>query len=96
MIEEQTYEKAEEILGRCGRMVSSSKRGVPGHIVVFNANICVAAGKIWFGDMDVTKDEAKLKALAEAIGERVYVLRESDGRFDNEDSPLLDQAVASF
>jgi hypothetical protein len=93
---DEAYVKAEEVLGRCGRMLSSSKTGIPGHLTVFNANVCTKAGKIWFGDLDVTQNEAKLKALAEALGEKVYVLREMDGRFDNEGAPLLDRAVASF
>jgi hypothetical protein len=94
------YMKSQEILGHCGKMLSASKTGYfqrfPGNVVVFNANVCTADGKIWFGDVDVTKDEEKLKALAEALGEKVYVLREMDGRFDNEGAPKLDRAVASF
>jgi len=85
-----------EILGYCGRMISASKTGISGHITVFNANVCTAAGKIWFGDLDVTKDEAKLKELAHALGEKIYVLRERDARFENEGAPLLENAVASF
>ncbi len=91
------YEQAIDILGFPGRMVSASKldysRQYPEHIVVFNSNVCTEDGKIWFGDIDVTLDEDKLKTLAEAIGKKVYVLYEMDGRFDNEDSPQLDNAV---
>jgi hypothetical protein len=97
---DESYMKAQEILGYAGRMLSADKSRYtlryPDNVVVFNSNVCTAAGKIWFGDADVTKDEAKFKALAEALGEKVYVLRELDGRFDNEGAPLLDRAVASF
>jgi hypothetical protein len=97
---DESYMKAQEILGFAGRMLSADKfrytLRYPDNVVVFNSNVCTAAGKIWFGDADVTKDEAKFKALAEALGEKVYVLRELDGRFDNEGAPLLDRAVASF
>jgi hypothetical protein len=97
---DESYMKAQEILGFAGRMLSVDKSRYtlrfPDNVVVFNSNVCTEAGKIWFGDVDVTKDEDKFKALAEALGEKVYVLRELDGRFDNEGVPLLDRAVASF
>lgn len=82
-----------------GRMVSASKSDYscrfPTHVVVFNANVCTKThGKIWHGDVDITKDEAKLIELAKALGEDVYVLREMDGRFENEGEPKLDSARA--
>ncbi len=97
---------AVEILGPCGRLVSQSKsrylHSNPDNVVVFNANICITESalfarqtidKIWFGDLDITKDKKKLDALAEALGERVYVLREHDARGRNEKSPNLKKAV---
>lgn len=88
---------AEEILGPFGQMLSGSKvmyvRQFPDNVAIFNANVCTSKGKIWFGDLDVTKDQEKLRTLAEALGEKVYVLREHDGRFDNENSPKLEKAV---
>ena len=66
------------------------------NLTVFNANVCTAAGKIWYGDLDVTRDEHMLRALAELLGEKVYVLREMDARFEDEANPKLDKAVASF
>lgn len=93
------YEQATEILGMCGRMVDASKsdysRAHPGHIVVFNSNVCTEDGKIWYGDIDVTLDKAKLIELAKAIGKDVHVLYEMDGRFENEGTPQLDKAVYS-
>lgn len=90
--------KAVEILGPCGRMISNSKIGYlgmfPNNHVVFNGNVCIESGKIWFGDLDITRDEEKIKALAEALGETVYVLNEMDGRFRNElGPPKLEKAV---
>ena len=98
---DESYVKAEEVLGHCGRMMCGSKTSYfntyPDNLTVFNANVCTKAGKIWYGDLDVTRDEHMLKALAEALDEKVYVLREMDGRFDdNEANPKLDRAVASF
>ena len=86
-----------EILGSLGRMLSASKsfylEQFPENKVVFNANVYTKNGKIWYGDIDVTKDSEKVDALATELGERVYVLREMDGRFDNEGSPKLEKAV---
>ena len=44
---------------------------------------------MWHGDLDLTVDEDALVALAERIGDTIFVLYESDGRFDREDDPLL-------
>lgn len=82
-----------------GRMVSDSKSGYdqlyPNNVVVFNGNICTKTyGKIWYGDLDVTKDEAKLMELAKALGEDLYILREMDARFENEKAPRFDRARA--
>ena len=73
-----------------GRMISGSKSSYmqlyPKHVVVFNANIVTKSrGKVWFGDLDLTLDEAKLKIVASALKEPLYVLREMDARFENED-----------
>jgi hypothetical protein len=90
-----------ETLGYPGRMISYSKSDYvverhPDHVAVFNANVCIAEGKLWHGDLDLTLDEPKLAALAEQISEIVYVLYERDGRFGtNEDEPLLHRAVYS-
>lgn len=82
---------------RPGRMLSAGKREPKGHVCVWNANVCTRSkGKIWFGDLDLTADEADLKAFAVREGETVYVLRERDGRFTNEVKPLLDNAVAKY
>ena len=80
---------------RCGRMISGSKIAPKGHVCVFNANLCTkSGGKFWFGDIDLTDDGEKLKALAAEKGEDIYVLRERDARFTNEAKPLLENAVA--
>ena len=80
---------------RPGRMISGSKTGPKGHICIFNANVCThSAGKIWFGDIDLTDDAADLQRLANEKGEAVYVLREIDARFMNERTPKFANAVA--
>lgn len=73
-----------------GRILSMSKSGYrdanPNSVVYFNANLVTANdGKIWYGDLDLTKDGETLKAIAEETGVILYVLREMDGRFENEE-----------
>ena len=90
----------EDILGPIGRLISGSKSSYclahPDNLVLFNANICTDNGKVWFGDLDITKDADKLKEAAEALNCRLYVLYEGDARFSNEDKPLLEKAVVTF
>lgn len=91
---------AETLLGWEGRMICDSKTRYrqehPGHVALFNANVCIAAGKLWWGDLDLTLDEPLLRELAMRLGEVVYVLRERDGRGHNERRPHLDRALARF
>lgn len=87
------------------RMISGSKSGYldlyPKSYVVFNANIVTKEGKVWYGDIDITRDGKKLKEIAEEFGEPFYILREMDfpllpRRFDTEkDKPkeLIKRAV---
>jgi hypothetical protein len=75
-----------------GRMISLSKSGYiennPNSVVCFNANIVTLThGKIWFGDLDLTKDYGTLKEISIEIGEPLFILRESDCRFENENHP---------
>lgn len=89
-----------EKLGPMGRMISGSKSGYldkyPNNLAIFNANVCTLGGKQWFGDLDLTKSKESLVELARETGEEVFVLREMDARFENEDSPKLDYAVVIF
>ncbi len=91
---------AETLLGWAGRMICGSKtfyrERYPGNAAIFNANVCIRTGKIWWGDLDLTLDEPLLRALAMRLGEVVYVLYEHDGRFESERSPRFDRAVCKF
>lgn len=76
-----------------GRMISGSKSGYrsryPDSKVVFNGNIIIkSAGKVWWGDIDVTLEEAKLQAVANELKEDLYILYEMDARFGNEEKPV--------
>lgn len=73
-----------------GRMISGSKSGYreryPNNNVVFNANIVAKSrGKVWYGDLDLTLDTENLTWVAKELGEPLYILREMDARFENED-----------
>ena len=82
-----------------GRMISGSKTAPKDCLCVFNSNvICKSQGKIWFGDLNITKESDKLKKIAFELGEPLYVLRERDCRFERENDPidvLISKAVWS-
>jgi hypothetical protein len=82
-------EAIEKIFGPVGRMISMSKTAPKGHLCGWNANIIVDGKKVWFGDIDITKDQKKLDKLAKEIGKDIYVVREHDARFRNEENPIL-------
>lgn len=72
-----------------GRMIGGSKSGYmathKGDLVVFNANIITQSrGKVWFGDLNITEDNLRLRGVANALKEPLYILREMDARFENE------------
>lgn len=85
-----------------GRMISGSKSGYreknPENVVYFNANIFILGeGKIWWGDLDLTKDTPILEDISREMGKKLYVLSEMDGRFENEnadDAHVRSRAVA--
>ena len=87
-------------LGFPGKMISASTSGYmernPGCLVLFNSNVCTEKGKIWWGDLDVTKTKDSLSELAKETGETIYVLFEMDGRFENEKEPKINRAPIKF
>lgn len=88
-------ESTTKLLGPVGKVLSATKKIVTGG-EIFNANVCTDKGKIWYGDVDYKRQAAKLQALANELKTKVYVLREMDARFESEDNPRLDSAVAVF
>ena len=86
-----------KILGMQGKIFGSKSmyhEEYPDTLVIFNANICTPDGKkIWYGDIDVTKDSKKLKKVASTLKKELYVLREMDARFENEEKPLVNKYV---
>ena len=87
-----------------GRMISWSKSSYreshPDNLVIFNSNILTKKrGKVWHGDLDVTEDYDALQNIADELGENLYVLREMDARFGNENLPiksLIKKAAATI
>jgi hypothetical protein len=87
-----------ENLGYCGQMLSGSKQPIRtagrSHLMVWNGNLVVEGfGKVWYGDIDVTRDEKKIKKIALGFKSTVYVLREMDARFETENNPQIKNAV---
>lgn len=68
-----------------GRLISYSKRAPIEHQVYWNANVASEyRDKIWYGDISITKDGEKLQAIANELGETLYVLPEAACRFEHE------------
>lgn len=73
-----------------GRLIAASKSSYrskfPDNEVYFNANIFVLGeGKIWYGDLDITRDYKTLEEIASLLKKDLFILSEMDGRFGNED-----------
>ena len=100
MNSEETINLISNRLGFPGKMISASKSGYreryPENLAIFNSNVCTEEGKIWWGDIDITKSKENLSNLAKEMGKTVYVLFEMDGRFENEKEPKLDRAPIKF
>jgi hypothetical protein len=99
MTRDEIYDTFEKHGLRCGRIISGGKTSPPGCKCVWNANvISPSISKLWYGDINLTREGDKLKKVAADIGETLYVLRESDARFGTETAPvqsLLNKAVWS-
>lgn len=91
--DELEYNVIVAVFGQCGRIISASKSSYTGK-AVFNANLCTDERKLWYGDVDLNKDRKKLQKIADVLQRTIYVLRERDARFENENAPLLANAVA--
>ncbi len=93
------YGKIDDLLGYPGAMLSGSKDSKRFPKAVWNANVVTKNnGKLWFGDLDLSSDYRReaLQAVADLLGEDVYVLREHDARFENEQNPKFSEAVEVF
>lgn len=50
-------------------------------------------GKVWYGDLDFTTEEAKLKKLARKLNISFYILKELDGKFSTEHDPSYEKTL---
>lgn len=90
-----------EKIGPYGAMISGSKSGYirsnPNNLAVFNSNLIMDIDgnltKIWWGDLDLTKSKDSLIEISKECGKSIYILREMDARFGNEQSPLIGRYV---
>jgi hypothetical protein len=72
-----------------GRMISAHKTPPKGCRCVWNANlVSPTQGKVWYGDLNLTREGDKLKLVSIAAGEPLYVLGEMDCRFETENDPV--------
>ena len=76
-----------------GRMIGGSKTGYgaqyPDDLIIYNANVLMKdMGKVWYGDLNLTKDYIVLKSIAHSLDTTLYILWESDGRFGEENKPI--------
>jgi hypothetical protein len=80
-------------------MISLSKSGYshlhPDNAAIFNATVADAEGqRLWWGDLDLTRDEKSLVTLARRIGINLFVYYEGDSRFVERIDPGTAVAVA--
>lgn len=97
LLDVETETKVYAIMGWPGKMLNASKftydKLHPTHVAFYNANLFTNDQKIWYGDIDVTIELSKLIEVAKAMETYIYLLREGDGRFENEENPDLMKAV---
>lgn len=87
-----------------GKMISHSKslyrEKYPYNEVYFNCNVFILGeGKIWYGDLDVTKEIGVLTRIASKLEKDLFILREMDGRFEKSeltDSEIITKAVCKI
>ena len=85
-----------ELVGHSGRMIGWSKSRYAeknsNNCPIFNANICIKEEpyKVWYGDIDLTLSRQALRQIAVETDTDIYVLRETDARFEHEKNPRFE------
>ena len=95
---EQIFDRAGLSTGRCFGSKTLYHKAHPNRLglVIWNGNVfCRKKGKIWWGDFDLVTDKEKLRAVARRLRNRLYLLREHDGRFERENLPHRDVVEAA-
>ena len=76
-------------MGRCFGSKSAYRALHPHCRFLPNANVFSQKhGKVWWGDLDLQRDEHALERIAKRLRCRLYVVREFDGRFENATLPF--------
>jgi len=79
------YEVFSKYLLPLGKLLGSkslNRMRLPDDLFIFNANIFADEyGKIWWGDLNLTKDKDNLIEISKELGIDLYILSEMDGRF---------------
>lgn len=92
-------------LGPSGRMIcwdtDTYVKEHPNDEVVFNANLCMLTiqpkrRKLWYGDLNLTKENDILQEIADFCREPIYILSELDGRYEYEKDPQIDRAIKMY
>jgi hypothetical protein len=104
MDNDKITKQIEEVLGICGKLLSYSKsryrKDNPKDIILFNSNIFIEIDsiprKVWFGDLNVTKQKEQLQELSKKLNTKLYCLYEYDGRWLSEEKTDLARAVVVF
>lgn len=82
------------------RLISGSKslyrRRFPTHNILFNANIFTKKGKVFYGDIDLDKDNLPLQRICNEIGEEIIIVEEMLGRFDAENRSYEELEADAF
>lgn len=97
-LSDEQVTQIDQILGPRFKILSFSKgqysSDYPDHLVIFNSVIVSSRyKKVWHGDLDITKDEEKIKDVSSFLQDTLYVLYESDGKFENSEKPLINKHV---
>ena len=99
LIREQIKQTVKNHLGYSGKMLSGSKTLYsvyhPFDLTIFNGNIFsnTTNEKLWYGDVNITKDIKKIINCAKELQDDLVILYESDGRFDREPNPNFDNCL---
>jgi hypothetical protein len=96
---EQVFDRAGLSMGRSFGSKRLYHNAHPNRLglVIWNANVfCRTKGKIWWGDFDLVTDKKKLRTVARRLRNRLYLLREHDGRFERENLPHRDVVKAAI
>lgn len=103
IVDAMTLRKIKELFNEhfilYGRILGSKSRyrdAHPNNFTIFNANICIKQGKVWFGDVDLTLEKDILLKISKEVGQTLYVLYEMDARFNHEEEPLLSKSACIF